>query len=445
MENFKHNYKFGRISSEFTDCALPLTADTTTKCSFGCQYCFAAQFASTNPACKKSPELKLVNPKSFRELIMGKKIDNPYYQHFYSKRFILHIGGLTDCFDYIEKKHKITLDIIKTLLELHYPTLISTKGLSMFLDNPEYMKIFEEGSKYKNFAFQLSIVTNSDEISKKIEPNTPSTSERLSVIKKMSELGYYTILRLRPFIIGITDIGLEELLTKAKQAGAKAISTEFFAIDERAAPLLKERFKNISNIIGFDILPFYKKLSPTERGTYLRLNRDVKEIFMKRIYITCKKLGLGISISDPDFKELNYSGCCCGLPDEYPINPELTNFSKGQITFHLKELRKRYWISEGKDKYLKFEDIEKTMWDNWATEYKYYGDSIKYWQVDYAQLKTGHIREFINTWNNLNSGCNPYSHYQGILKPIKVDERGLLIYEYSPRLYEFRWKKEGIL
>jgi DNA repair photolyase len=439
------SYKFGRISSEFKDCSLPYTCDQYTRCSYGCQYCFGVQFQKCNPSSKKSPELKTANAKNTIELLTGQKPDNPYYKNFISKRFVLHWGGLTEPFCLIEKKYGVGLEIMKTLRDLKYPTLFSSKGYSTFLDIPKYRNIFEANAKYKNFAFQFSIVSNDDKTSLLLEPNTPTTSDRFKAMKILSDLGYLCILRWRPFVVGVSDIGLEDMLQRAKDNGAKGISLEFFALDERVVPQLGDRLAVMDNLTGLQTRDYYKKLSPKERGTYMRLNRDVKEEYVKRIYIKCRKLGLSFGCSDPDYKELNDTGCCCNLPENYPENPELTNWSRGQITYHLKELRKRYWKSGGIDKYLKFEDVEKSIFNNWMNEHKYYNDSIKYWQVDYTTENSGHILEFRESWNNLNSPDNPYKHYHGILKPISVDNRNLIVYEYTPQAYESRWKREGIL
>jgi len=437
-------YGSPRISSEFKDCALPLTFDQYNFCSFGCQYCFGVQFKVNNPAYKDT-SIKYVNAKRLSEILKGKYPKNPYYENFFKNRFIFHWGGLTEPFCNFEKKYNIGLKILETLKELKYPTLFSTKGLSMFMDDKKYMSVFEDNAKHNNFAFQFSIITNRDDISLEIEPNTPTTSERLAIMKRMSDLGYWTILRLRPFILGLSDIEIEALLERAKANGARAISLEFFALDARCVHLLQKNLERISKIIGVDVHEFYRNLSPTERGTYMRLNWDVKERIMKRIYIKCRLLGLQINISDPDFKELNDSGCCCGLPSEHP-NPEMTNWSRGQLTELIRLVRAGYWGSEGRVKDLTFEDIESRVANNWFEESRYLKDSIKYWNTDFSKTKAGHKTEFIHSWNNLRSPDNPYNHYHGLLKPVKIDEkRKMLIYEYSPREYEYRWKKEGIL
>jgi len=444
--NVTKSYNSPRISSEFCDCSLPLTFDIYSKCGFGCQYCFSAQFAQSNPAVKGNKELGAVNIKKLIEIMSGKYPDNPYYQNFFKHRFILHWGGLTEPFCSIEAKNGRGFELLEYLAAVKYPTVFSSKGYCLFLGNKKYKKyeeLFVKNAEYKNFMFAHSIIVDSDKTAKIIEPNTPSTTRRLESMKILADMGYWNILRLRPFMIGITDVGLESLLTRSAEAGAKAISTEFFALDARCVGLLSENMKEIDKLTGLDTYAYLKRLSPTERGGYLRGNRDMKEHYVKRMYTSCLKLGMQFNISDPDYKELNMSASCCGLPREYPDNPEMCNYTKGQLTEHLRKLRRRYWKSNGQDKLLTFDMVEKDIANNWMSDPRYYSDSIKCWQMDYG-IKTGHQKEMMNTWNNLRSAANPYNYFHGKMKPVGKDSRDLLIYEYVPHPYEYMWIKEGI-
>ena len=381
VESMKSGYYYNapRISSEYPDCSLPLTMDTNNICSYQCKYCFAAYSKSNNPALRGNFSFKPINVKYLCDVIEGKHPNNPYYKKFFKHRFPLHIGGLADSFDATEAKIGISYELLKCLVKNKYPTVISTKGTLMVTDK-KYLELLKESSCHKNFIFQFSIITNSDEKSIQIEKYVTTTSARLWAMSKLSKLGYWTVLRLRPFIIGLTDIGLEELLTRAKKAGARGISTEFFCLDMRCGKkIIQNRYKFISDLLGFDIIEYYSKLSPNSRGTYRRLNWMVKEQYVKRLYIKCKELGLQFNISDPDFKELNMSGSCCCLPDSREqYNSELVNYSRGQLTHHLRMLRKRYYGSKGKDKYLTWDMVERDIANNWMDEHGFYGDSIKF-------------------------------------------------------------------
>ncbi len=439
-------YHSPRISSEANDCSMPLTFDLYSKCTFNCHYCFSSMQSANNPSCKGNTKFGAVNIKKLIKVMSGQYPDNPYYKNFFKHRFLLHIGGLSEPFCYAEEIHHRCYELLEYLAAEKYPTVFSSKGYYMFLTkkkNKKYLKLFQDSAKNNNFAFAHSIICDSDKTGKLIEPNVPSVTKRIEAIKILADLGYWNVLRLRPFIIGISDIGLESLLERSAKAGAKAISTEFFALDSRCAKLLDTNIQEISKITGIDYYNYLKKLSPTERGGYMRANRDVKEHYVKRMYVKCKEVGMQFNISDPDFKELNQSPSCCGL-ETNPSNPEMANYTKGQLTHHLAELRKRYWASGGKDKYLTWEMVEKDIANNWMDDLGYYSDSIKFWDVDYS-LKTGHKQEFQNTWNNLRSAANPQNYFHGKIVASGVDKRNMIIYEYKPHPYEIRWAKEGIL
>jgi len=447
MDCSNQKYQCGRITSEFMDCSFPITADPYNYCFYGCQYCFAVQQKTNNPAYKKSTfAVKSTDPKRFLDEVTG-KVKSAYYENFYKYRFPIHFGGLSDPFEVnIEKEFHTMLPILKGLVELKYPTLFSTKGVFM-VEDKEFLKCFEQARESKCLGFQFSIIGNDDDLVKKVEMTCPSTTERLKAMKVLSDMGFWTILRLRPFIVGISDVNLETLLERAKASGAKAISMEFMCADLRSYHKLKDFYDNINKACGFDIIDYYKKLSPSSRGTYLRLNTNVKEIYMRRIIKKCNELDLKIAISDPDFKWLNFSGSCCGLPrtkEEY--NSELVNWSRGQLTYYLVELRKRYWASNGVDKYLKLEDILKDMANNWGDETAYFHDSIKYWNTDYRMARMGFKDSFVEVWNNPRSPSSPYLYFDGVLKPTMVDDKtGNLVYEYHPCESELRLRKEGLV
>ena len=406
--------------------------------------CFSLFQKISNPSYKDNFQIKSINTEHFNDVLEGKFPNNPYYKNFFKHRFPLHIGGLADNFCYIEEQNEIGFDVIKKLAELNYPTIISTKGVLM-AENPKYYELFKKYAHQKNFAFQFSIITNEEKLAQIIEKGVPSVERRFNAMKKMSDLGYWTILRLRPYIIGMSDINTDKLFQKAKDAGAKALSTEFFCMDYRIYKQLEKNFALISKVVGYDVLDFYRRLSPTERGGYLRLNRDVKERFVKEMYILCKKHNIQFNVSDPDYKELNQSGSCCGLPsDRSQYDSDLVNYNRAQLTHFLPLLRKRYYESNGKDKYLRFEEVIALDKIGWLEETKYYGDSIKFWNADYTKKGMNFRKEFQDVWNNLRSPGNPYNYFHGMLQPAFV-EKGNIVFKYSPKSYEERWMKEGIL
>jgi len=406
--------------------------------------CFAYMFKTNNASF--SEKLHAVNADDMIQTLRKEPRtarQKSLFKHFYEKKFLLHWGGLADPFCNFEKSNNVGYRIIKELAVQNYPTLFSFKGSGIF--RPKFRKLFEKYAPQKNFAFQVSIVTGDDKMGRDIEVGVPVPSVRLKAIKMLSDMGYYTVLRLRPFIIGITDIGLGDLLDKALEAGIQAISMEFFALDQRSNEALLKRYNWIAKLIGTkDILKYFKTLSPSERGGYMRLNRLVKERFVKQVYKFCVDNDLVYACSDPDFKELNMSGSCCGMPDTYKDNPELQNWTKNQLTYHLKEARKRYH-KKGTITRFHFNEVFNFKEDTYLTSVQLGQDHIGVSDKTASERRHATYSVFArNNWNNLRSPGNPRNYFHGKLMPINIDEQGNLVYKYVPSEYEERWKEEGI-
>jgi len=444
-------YTSPRISSEYKDCGLILTFDQYNICGFGfgkqcagCLYCFSNSQKINHPMYQeKAFQVRSVNPDKVVDMLTGKS-KSKYYDNFFKYRFPFHWGGLADPFCYMEEKERVGLKILQGASKVQYPIIFSTKGTFMCYDK-EYLKVFESYKKSKNLGFSFSIITNEESLASKIEKEVPTVEERLKAMKILSDMGFWTVLRLRPFMIGITDINLETLLERAKKAGARAVSTEFYCLDLRSLSTLNERLKEMNKITGLDYRKYYKALSPSSRGTYLRLNRLAKEPYMKRLLKKCKELDLKVSISDPDFKEFNFSGCCCGYPEtKEEYNSEICNWSKGQLTYHLTELRKKYW-SGYRPALLTWDEVKDTIANDWASDGRYFKDSIKYWSTDFRKKQQSHIDEFLQSWNSTKSSDSPYSYFDGLLVPYKLDDNGNIVYKYEPSDSELRLRKDGIV
>ena len=445
--SYKHilpNYYSPRISSELPDCSSPLTFDTFSRCSMRCQYCFSHSQKDVNPGTKNAP-LQAVNPDKFFRQIDGEDVTKEgklFYQYFYKDKFLLHWGGLADFGCHYERKYGTSYELAKGLLERKYPVMFSSKGPAITDD--KYVQLFEKYARQNSMAFQFSIVTSDDALAKKVEPGVPSPTERFEYMKVLSDMGYWTILRLRPFIIGVTDHTLPDLLQKAYDSGAKAVSTEFYALDNRCVGSMRKATERMGKLMGIDnIFKYFNKLSPNERGGYCRLNRLVKEQYVKYMYKFCQEHDMLFTCSDPDFKELSQSGNCCGLPENHP-NPIMNNWSRHQLTAHVKEAR-RYYHRHGKLLDLEFnkvygrydwilDDVNLSHQDIGCTSYPY---------AMRKQLTLRHILQ--GKWNNLNSYANPSNYLHGKILPVGLDDLGNnLVYRYNPMDWEKRWADQGI-
>lgn len=419
-------YDSPRWSGEILDCSMPLTFDQYNRCSFDCLYCFSFFQRSLAKYDPRVADDRLYTEKPPEHVNVPKtivlfKAENPKSE-FYSYlkgRTTFQWGGLSDPFDMFEKKHRVGLEIMRELHKIKYPVCFSTKG-TWWVDDPDYIELFTNSAKFWNVKF--SIINLDPARARLMERGVPTPQARLKAMESLVEMGGSATLRLRPFIIGHTDRNDEYLQTieLAAKAGAKAVSTEFLCIESRATPESKERFNAMSEIIGLDLLDFYRKNTVNATG-YLRLNWKIKKPFVDKMDALCKKLGMRFYVSDAHHKDKCAGGSCCGLDTGW-------RYHKGQFTAALVEAKTKGEVS--------WDFIEKNML-NCFREIKVvqaHGLNIaRGTPEDRARFRNWTIYDYIHyIWNNPNHPRSPYRYFYGLLKPVRKTANGDLIYQYQP-------------
>lgn len=408
-----HSYRSPRWTGEIADCSLPVTMDTYSNCSFGCVYCFS-KYQRGKGGGKENffhKNVKSVNPQKIEELFTGLRPDNQFWGWIKDKRPIQY-GGLSDQFDGFEKKYGVTYEVLKTLRDLNYPICFSTKSTWVFYDE-RYRALFKGAD---NWNMKFSIITLDEADARKIEVGVPTPQERLDAMceyNKLSKGG--TTLRLRPFIVGVSDKTYLDLITAAHDAGATAVTTEFFCLDIRSIKLSEKDHQVISDCCGFDIVDFYRKYS--SGASYLRLNRKVKEPYIKAMKELCDKLGMRFYVSDAHFKEVSHNACCCALPPEW-------DYSRGHFSAALQIARKTgqaRWSDIEGDMYF----LDEFRWDK-AEGFNCLSSEAR------AKFAGMTMKDYLRyLWNAPRRGQSPYRLFERVLLPSGVDENGDIIYTYN--------------
>lgn len=408
----KQDYGSPRWTGEISDCTLPLTMDTYSNCSFGCVYCFSQYQRGIGAAQNDyfNKKVRSVNPDKIKRIFSLEDKKTQFYKYIKDKRPI-QWGGLSDQFDGYEKKYGVTYEILKYMKEINYPICFSTKSAWVFKD-PKYQELFRGADKWN---MKFSIITLDELDAGKIEVGVPSPKERLEAMKIYNSLSKGgTTLRLRPFIVGVSDKTYLQLIEAAAEAGASAVTTEFFCLEMRSINHAREHYKTISECAGFDIVDFYRKYS--NGSGYLRLNRKVKEKYVKNMKELCHKLGMRFYVSDAHFKECCDNCSCCALPQEWDYSRG--NFSAAlQIAKKCGEVR---WSDIERDMY--FLDFE------WNKAEGFNTNSAE----ARAKFRDMTMKEYLRyLWNNPKRGQSPYHLFEKVLVPNGEDENGDIIYRYN--------------
>lgn len=410
--SISRTYDSPRYTGEITDCSLPVTFDTYSNCSFGCVYCFSQyqRGIGASKANYRNKAVTCVNPDRIKAMFNLERPTCKFNEYIKEKRPI-QWGGLSDQFDGYEKKYGVTLELLKYFKERNYPICFSTKSAWVFHDD-RYLELFEGQD---NWNMKFSIITLDEKAAAKIEKGVPTPEERLEAMRIYSELNEGgATLRLRPFILGMTDKTYEDLIIAAHDNGATAVTTEFFCLERRAINESKENYRAISEVVGADIVDFYARHS--SGSGYLRLNRKIKEPYIKRMKELCDKMGMRFYVSDAHFKECCHGSCCCGLPESW-------NYSRGNFSYALQLCKKNGEV--------RFSDIRDDMGFVEGILPDINGVTVGTQELRSKYVGRDLIEVLRYLWNNPNRGQSPYRMFGGVMQPMGKDSEGNIVYVYD--------------
>jgi len=182
-------------------------------CEHGCIYCYARPTHeylgfSSGLDFESKIMVKLNAPELLRE-----ELSSPKW-----KPQVLVMSGITDCYQPVERKLKITRRCLETLLEFRNPVAMITKNLLVTRD----VDVLSELAKHKCASVCVSITTLDPDLRKVMEPRTSPPQARLNAIRKLAEAKIPVAVNVAPIIPGLTDHEMPAILKAAHEAGATA-------------------------------------------------------------------------------------------------------------------------------------------------------------------------------------------------------------------------------
>ena len=273
-------------SSKFAICGLPLRVDSYKTCSFGCVYCFSnnrkiMEFEK-NLAIGNIPRLK----KRLERVHNGEGREGNFIDALIADNITWHCGGMSDPFQPVEQKYRITQQIIEVSKEYNHSILFSTKTDNLYncdLDPALH-------------SFQLSVT--SAEGSAELEPRVPSIESRVKMYNNLKSKGFKVGIRVQPFIPGITDSRIVDLFSDA----------DYFTLEGiKLVPQNKEATQKVLEITGLD------KTNFTQKGL-LNLKPEIRLEHYQSFVSKLEDYNIPYSFADNDLHHVSCGKCCCGDP-----------------------------------------------------------------------------------------------------------------------------------
>ena len=182
-------------------------------CEHGCVYCFARP---THAYLGYSPGLDFETKLLFKPevaTLLERELRRPSY-----KPKPITLGSNTDPYQPVERRLKLTRQVLEVLLRFRHPVSIVTKSSSIVRD----LDILGELAAHRLVHVFLSVTTLDPALARVMEPRASAPALRLRAVSALKAAGVPVGVLAAPMIPGLNDAELEAILKAAAEAGGVA-------------------------------------------------------------------------------------------------------------------------------------------------------------------------------------------------------------------------------
>ncbi len=180
-------------------------------CEHGCIYCYARNAHqywgfSAGLDFERKIIVKPDAPKLLREAFENKNW----------KPSPIMVSGNTDCYQPLERKFKLTRQMLEVFLEYRNPLGMITKNSLILRD----IDLLSELAKHKLVHVMVSITSLKEDLRLVMEPRTASAKKRLNVLNQLSKAGVPCGVMTAPIIPGLNSMEIPSIIKQAADNGA---------------------------------------------------------------------------------------------------------------------------------------------------------------------------------------------------------------------------------
>ena len=257
-------------------------------CEHGCIYCYARP---SHAYLELSPGLEF-ETKLFAKTNAAGLLRETLARPGYIPKPIA-LGANTDCYQPIERKFRITRQILEVLAECEHPVTLVTKSALVERD----LDLLGPMAARNLVKVYVSIGTLERELARRLEPRAASPQRRLDILKALSNARVPCGVMVAALIPGLNDKTMEHVLEAAAQAGAAEAAYVIMRLPNELKDLFREwlaehypqRASHVMSIVrdlrgGKDNDPRF--------GARMTGTGNYAELIEKRFDIACRRFGL---------------------------------------------------------------------------------------------------------------------------------------------------------
>jgi DNA repair photolyase len=204
-------------------------------CEHGCVYCYARPFHEYLGFSSGLDFETKIMVKEDAPKLLRVELSSPKWQPK-----VLAMSGVTDPYQPIERRLKITRGCLEVLVEFRNPVSIVTKNLLVTRD----LDLLGELARHNAAVVFISLTTLNPGLRKVMEPRTAPPAARLATIAKLAQAGVPVGVLIAPVIPGLTDHEIPSLVQAAVEAGARFAGYVPLRLPHAVAPLFEQWLEN---------------------------------------------------------------------------------------------------------------------------------------------------------------------------------------------------------
>ena len=258
-------------------------------CEHGCVYCYARpSHAYLNLSPGLDFETKLFAKTNAVELLRA-ELAKPNY-----RVSPINLGANTDPYQPIERRYRITRQLLEVMLERRHPVTVITKNALIERDLDLLAELARENLVY---AF-VSITSLDNQLSAKLEPRASAPHRRIAALKALSDAGVPCGVMVAPIIPMLTDRWLETILEQARAAGARMAGYTILRLPWELKDLVREWLELHFPERAEHVLSLVRQMrggrdNDPRFGSRMRGEGEFAELIRQRFHIATRKLGFG--------------------------------------------------------------------------------------------------------------------------------------------------------
>ena len=256
-------------------------------CEHGCVYCYARP---SHAYVGLSPGLDF-ETRLFAKANAAEKLREELARPGYACQTIA-LGANTDPYQPIERRYRLTRQVIEVLAECGHPLSIVTK--SSLIERDIDLLAFMAG-KHLVHVF-VSITTLNRQLARRLEPRASAPSRRLETVRRLAAAGIPTGVLVAPVIPALTDNDVEKVLEAARAAGARWAGYVLLRLPHELKDLFRQWLATHAPLKAGHVMKLVRETrggrdNDPRFGVRMRGEGRLADLIEDRFAIACRRLG----------------------------------------------------------------------------------------------------------------------------------------------------------